>query len=96
MRKTPALAAAMALLLGSAAYAEPTGTFRQAHEYGFGAQSSLDPISSGRVFQITEKLMSRLVRPDMDGKPSPDLAVSWEANADATVWTFALRDGVTF
>lgn len=96
MKKTPALAAAFALLLGSAAYAEPSGTFRQAHEYGFGAQSSLDPISSGRVFQITEKLMSRLVRPDMEGKPSADLAVSWEANADATVWTFKLREGVSF
>ncbi len=96
MKKTPALAAAFALLLGSVAYAEPSGTFRQAHEYGFGAQSSLDPISSGRVFQITEKLMSRLVRPDTDGKPSADLAVSWEANADATVWTFKLREGVTF
>ncbi|MFN3146284.1 MAG: ABC transporter substrate-binding protein [Paracoccaceae bacterium] len=96
MKKTPALAAAFALLLGSAAYAEPSGTFRQAHEYGFGAQSSLDPISSGRVFQITEKLMSRLVRPDMEGKPSADLAVSWEANADATVWTFKLREGVNF
>jgi len=96
MKPTLSMAAVAAVLAGSMAYAEPTGTFRQAHEYGFGAQSSLDPISSGRVFQITEKLMSRLVRPDMDGKPSPDLAVSWEANADATVWTFALRDGVTF
>ncbi|MCR9152456.1 MAG: peptide ABC transporter substrate-binding protein, partial [Rhodobacteraceae bacterium] len=96
MKPTLSMAAVAAVLAGSMAYAEPSGTFRQAHEYGFGAQSSLDPISSGRVFQITEKLMSRLVRPDMDGKPSPDLAVSWEANADATVWTFALRDGVTF
>src|SRR6056297_3623158 len=51
MKKTAGLAAVLALLLGSAAHAEPSGTFRQAHEYGFGAQSSLDPISSGRVFQ---------------------------------------------
>jgi peptide/nickel transport system substrate-binding protein len=26
----------------------------------------------------------------------PDLATSWSANADATVWTFKLRSGVTF
>jgi peptide/nickel transport system substrate-binding protein len=48
------------------------------------------------VFQITEKIMSRLVRPDMDGRPSPDLAVSWSANEGATEWTLELRDGVTF
>ncbi|MGH1482342.1 MAG: ABC transporter substrate-binding protein [Geminicoccales bacterium] len=92
------LASSLAVLvLGSATLsAEPSGTFRQAHEFGFGAQSSLDPISKGRVFQITEKIMNRLVRPALDGKPSPDLAVSWESNEDATVWTFNLREGVTF
>ncbi len=83
-------------LTASMAWAEPTGVFRQAHEVGSGAASSLDPISKGRVFQITEKIMSRLVRPDMDGRPSPDLAVSWSANEDATEWTLELRNGVTF
>lgn len=78
------------------AYAEPSGTFRQAHELGFGKQSSLDPIAKGRVRQLTEKLMSRLVRPGSDGTPQPDLAVSWIANDDATEWTFKLREGVTF
>ncbi len=85
-----------ALILAGAAIAEPSGTFRQAHELGYGAESSLDPISNGRVRQITEKVMSRLVRPGLDGTPTPDLAVSWEANDDATVWTFTLREGVTF
>ncbi|MDD9855789.1 MAG: ABC transporter substrate-binding protein [Gammaproteobacteria bacterium] len=88
--------AALAALLVSAAHAEPRGTFRQSHEVGFGKASSLDPISKGRVFTITEKIMNRLVRPALDGKPSPDLAVSWSANADATVWTFQLRAGVKF
>ena len=97
MRRLRFGCAAVALMAaGTMALAEPSGTFRQAHELGFGAQSSLDPISKGRVFQITEKLMSRLVRPDLDGKPSPDLAVSWSANDDATVWTLSLREGVTF
>ena len=89
-------AAAASLMLAGVATAEPSGTFRQAHELGFGAQSSLDPISKGRVFQITEKIMNRLVRPGLDGKPQADLATSWDANEDATVWTFELRDGVTF
>ena len=84
------------LLSASLAWAESNGVFRQAHEVGSGAASNLDPISKGRVFQITEKIMSRLVRPDMDGRPSPDLAVSWSANADATEWTLELRGGVTF
>ncbi len=86
----------LTLAAAPVAIAEPKGTFRQAHEYGFGANSSLDPIAKGRVFQITEKLMNRLVRPDLEGKPSPDLAVSWSANSDATEWTFKLRQGVKF
>ena len=78
------------------ALAQPTGTFRQAHEYGFGALSSLDPSAKGRVLQITEKIMSRLIRPDGYGKPQPDLAVSWQADDSAMVWTIRLRPGVIF
>lgn len=95
MKKVFILAASAAFVAGLAT-AEPSGTFRQAHELGFGAQSSLDPISKGRVFQITEKIMNRLVRPGLDGKPEADLATSWSANEDATVWTFKLREGVKF
>ena len=91
-----AAVAAMVLAISAPALAEPKGIFRQAHELGSGDNSSLDPISAGRVFQITEKLMSRLVRPGFDGKPAPDLAVSWSANADATEWTFKLRPNVKF
>ncbi len=77
--------------------ASPTGIFRASHDLGFGDQSSLDPASKGRIMHITDKIMSRLVRPSLvDGTPSPDLAVSWESNADATEWTFNLRKGVTF
>ena len=96
MQRIFTITAAAALFAASSALAAPQGTFRQAHEYGFGAQSSLDPISKGRIFQITEKIMNRLVRPGLDGKPQPDLATGWSANADATVWTFKLRRGVKF
>lgn len=86
----------LALAAGSAAWAQPKGTFRQAHEIGSGDASSLDPASRGRVFQVTEKIMSRLVRPGLDGKPAPDLAQSWSTNANATEWTFKLRPNVKF
>ncbi|MEO1749273.1 MAG: hypothetical protein AAFR27_11775, partial [Pseudomonadota bacterium] len=61
----------------SGAIAEPTGTFRFAHDVGSGSLSSLDPIANGRILTITEKLMSRLVRPGVEGIPQPDLATSW-------------------
>ncbi|MGI9356328.1 MAG: ABC transporter substrate-binding protein [Rhizobiaceae bacterium] len=96
MKRSFSLAAVVLMASTTLAFAAPEGTFRQAHEYGFGAKSSLDPISKGRVFQITEKLMNRLVRPGLDGKPQADLAESWSTNADATVWTMKLRSGVKF
>ena len=96
MKKVISLAVALVMASATVAMAAPSGTFRQAHELGFGDKSSLDPISKGRVFQITEKIMNRLVRPGLDGKPTPDLATSWSANSDATVWTLKLRNGVKF
>ena len=83
-------------LVATQVQAAPTGTFRHAHNVGFGAQSSLDPASNGRVLQIIEKIQSRLVRPGRGGKPEPDLATAWEPNEDGTVWTFHIRDGVRF
>lgn len=96
MRKLFGSVCIAAIMATSAVFAEPNGTFRQAHELGFGANSDLDPASRGRVFQITEKIFSRLVRPGEGGRPAPDLATAWSANADATVWTLTLREGVTF
>ena len=95
-RPMKSLLAALTLLLALPAAAEPTGTFRQAHELGFGALSNLDPMSNGRVLQITEKVMNRLVRPGADGTPQPVLATAWTPNDDGTIWTFDLREGVRF
>ncbi len=92
----PVLLMILCLLLAAPAGAAPTGTFRHAHNVGFGAHSSLDPASKGRVLQIIEKIQSRLVRPGRSGKPAPDLATSWTPNADGTLWTFQIRDGVRF
>ena len=74
-----------------------SGTFRQSHDLGFGAgQVDVDPASKGRFWQVTEKTMSRLVRPAESGEPEPNLAAEWSANEAATEWTFKLRDGVKF
>ncbi|MFU8776683.1 MAG: ABC transporter substrate-binding protein, partial [Roseovarius sp.] len=92
----PILLSILCLLLAAPAGATPSGTFRHAHNVGFGAHSSLDPASKGRVLQIIEKIQSRLVRPGRDGTPAPDLATSWTPNADGTLWTFHIRDNVRF
>lgn len=84
------------LLTLQTAWAEPRGTFRHAHDVGSGALATLDPIAKGRILQITEKIMNRLIRPGPDGRPAPDLAVAWHANDAGTVWTLRLRDGVSF
>jgi peptide/nickel transport system substrate-binding protein len=96
MKKIANLLATFALLGTSLAGAAPSGTLRQAHEVSFGNASDVDPISKSRVFIVTEKIMSRLVRPGLDGKPAADLALSWTPNAAGTEWTFKLREGVTF
>ncbi|WP_073198063.1 ABC transporter substrate-binding protein [Roseovarius marisflavi] len=90
------LASALLMAGGSFAGADPTGTFRHAHNVGFGAHSSLDPASKGRVLQIIEKIQSRLVRPGRGGKPASDLAMRWEPDETGTIWTFHLRDNVRF
>ena len=60
-----------ALLIATAAVAQPAGTFRHAHGVGFGNLSSLDPISTGRVLQITEKIMNRSCGPIWTASPAP-------------------------
>ncbi len=91
-----AIAIAAFSMTATAVFAQSKGTFRQAHDIGFGDASSLDPISRGRVFQLTEKLMSRLVRISPDGKPVGELAESWSTTSDAQTWTFKLRPNVKF
>jgi len=73
-----------------------SGIFRQTHDLGFGGAENADPISPKRFWQVTEKVMNRLVRPDSQGVPGPSLATEWSANPTATEWTFKLRQGVKF
>jgi len=61
---------------------------------------SLNPSGTGSgndTFYVTRQLVDSLIWQDpKDGSLKPWLATKWSANADATVFTFTLRDGVTF
>ncbi len=92
----PVLITAILICVASLGRADPGGTFRHAHNVGYGSQSSLDAASNGRVLQIIEKVQSRLLRPGPSGDPEPDLATEWTRNDDGTVWTFRIRKGVRF
>ena len=90
------LAASIVVLSTTQVHAQ-SGTFRQSHDVGFGAEAiNVDPASQGRFWQVTEKTMSRLVRPALNGEPEPSLATEWSANDTATEWIFKLREGVKF
>ena len=45
MKKILSIAVIMAMASSTVTMAAPSGTFRQAHELGFGDKSSLDPIA---------------------------------------------------
>ncbi|RIY34266.1 hypothetical protein CKF54_01050 [Psittacicella hinzii] len=57
--------------------------------------NSLDPAKVGYIFYAMQ-LAENLVETNPAGELVPGLAVKWEANKDASVWTFTLRDGVKF
>lgn len=80
-----------------AAAPRPGGTFR------YPLQFDVDSLLPGRIVnspevahQIYEGLVAYERREDGRFVTVPCLAESWEANADATVWTFRLRRGVRF
>lgn len=66
--------------------------------YGHSAKDTLNPnrLTSSLDFQRAYQTMGTLVRYEPDLSLTGDLATEWEANDDATVWTFKLREGVEF
>jgi len=53
--------------------------------------------SDGETLRACEQIYDALLGYEFGGvKPIPALATAWEPNADATEWTFTLREGVTF
>jgi peptide/nickel transport system substrate-binding protein len=84
---------------GAATGTEPTGQPGGTFRFGLTTPSSgLDPVlvadAGGLCLngQTGEYLSLSLGEPEL----TPVLAESWEANEDATVWTFKIRQGVTF
>jgi len=65
---------------------------------GAGATDSLDPQTYTATYMQTVGYMwgNCLVEMDVNNEPVPELAESWEANADATQWVFKLRRGIQF
>jgi peptide/nickel transport system substrate-binding protein len=59
---------------------------------------TLDPAhtSTGDGYMLTAGIFSNLTRADHKLQVKPQLARSWEANADASVWTFHLVKGAKF
>lgn len=60
--------------------------------------NTLNPIKhvNGAEYQVTGWLYSNLTRVDHNLEVHPDLATDWEANSDASQWTFNLREDATF
>ena len=54
-------------------------------------------VSDGESLRVITQIFETLValKPGTT-EPEPGLAESWEANDDGTVWTFQIREGVTF
>lgn len=74
---------------------KPGATMRIARPAASAAET-LDPASSLSAYEYLGAIYNRVVKLDRAGETVPDLATDWSANADATVWDFRLRSGVTF
>lgn len=53
-------------------------------------------VGSGNIPMITTQIYEGLLAYDMDAKPLPSLAKSWEVSLDGLSVTFKLQDGVSF
>ena len=54
-----------------------SGVFKLSHDLGFGKDTNLDAITKGRLFQVVIMTQNRLVRKNLDGVTSPELATDW-------------------
>lgn len=89
--------ATLALALGTvAAEAQERGGVLKFAVPNF--KPGLDPAktSTGDAYMLTAMIFSNLTRVDERLEPQPQLAESWETNADSSEWTFHLRDDAKF
>src|ERR1700694_3379072 len=94
--------AALAGHAGSAKSASTAATASRCVKYAgvesSGNKNSMDPAQqpSSQNSLNMNAAYDRLTTEDDNWKVLPDLATSWKTNAKGTVWTFKLRQGVTF
>jgi peptide/nickel transport system substrate-binding protein len=93
--------AAQASLARAEELAEATPRSGGTLRLGLGGGSTTDtlnPLSwtDSVMIDVGFGLYNSLVENSADNRPVPELAESYDANDDATVWTFALRRGVHF
>jgi peptide/nickel transport system substrate-binding protein len=95
---TTALAASMAGKAAKAAEPKKGGRFRLALTGG-ATSDDIDPATTLDTYMINVnfgQLRNCLTEISEDGELIGELAESWEASDDATIWTFKLRQGVEF
>ncbi len=95
---TTALAASMAGKAAMAAEPKKGGRFRLALTGG-ATSDDIDPATTLDTYMINVlfgQLRNCLTEISEDGELIGELAESWEASDDATIWTFKLRQGVEF
>jgi len=103
MRRATALGALSALPLGVLSFEAKAATPKRGGNFRMGtSQGSTTDImdttklTSGFTQMLFFTHFSQLTEVGVDGNIKPILAESFEANADATEWTFNLRKGVEF
>jgi peptide/nickel transport system substrate-binding protein len=68
---------------------------------GLNDANTIDNLDSTQWVATTMIVIGRSIRDSIvdvgvDGKPTPNLAESWEASSDAKTWRFKIRQGVVF
>lgn len=98
-RRSALLGMALALAVPAigAAKDEPKmgGTLKISHSTRIATLNVLS-LSGPAEYPVIDMAYSGLTRIGPDSQPMPDLAERWEGSADATEFTFYLREGVTF
>lgn len=98
-RRSALLGMALALAVPAigAAQDEPKmgGTLKISHSTRIATLNVLS-LSGPAEYPVIDMAYSGLTRIGPDSQPMPDLAERWEGSADATEFTFYLREGVTF
>lgn len=90
--------AAAELMMGQALAAPSKGGTYMQGLTGGATSDSLDPakILDSYMINVSSQLRNNLTEIGPDNQLRPELAESWEASADASTWTFKLRQGVEF